>query len=54
MAKEDFKAFKTIAKTKKGHEIISSVYSHEGYVTAKDSDYNAIRTYDKTAKKLDK
>ena len=48
------KAFKTIAKTKKGHEIISSVYSHEGYVTAKDSDYNAIRTYDKTAKKLDK
>lgn len=48
------KAFKAIAKTKKGHAIISSVYSHENYVTAKDSDYNAIRAYDKTAKKLNK
>ncbi|KRM59044.1 phosphate/phosphite/phosphonate ABC transporter substrate-binding protein [Secundilactobacillus malefermentans] len=48
------KAFKEIAKTKKGHEIISSVYSHEGYVDAKDSNFNVIRNYDKTAKKIDK
>ncbi|GEL15717.1 phosphate/phosphite/phosphonate ABC transporter substrate-binding protein [Pediococcus cellicola] len=46
------KAFKAIAKTKKGHEIISSVYSHENYVDAKDSNFDAIRAYDKTAKKL--
>ncbi len=46
-------AFKAIAKTKKGHEIISSVYSHEGYVDAKDSNFKVIRQYDKIAKKID-
>ncbi|WP_407889069.1 phosphate/phosphite/phosphonate ABC transporter substrate-binding protein [Levilactobacillus sp. N40-8-2] len=47
-------AFKQIAKTKKGHAIISSVYSHEGYTDAKDSNFNIIRQYDKKAKALDK
>lgn len=48
------KAFKAIGKTKKGHEIISSVYSHEGYVDSKDSNFDSIRAYDKTAEKLNK
>ena len=47
-------AFKDVAKTKKGHEIISSVYSHEGYADSKDSNFDIIREYDKTAEKLDK
>lgn len=47
-------AFKAIAKSKKGHEIISSVYSHEGYADSKDSNFNVIRQYDKTAEKLNK
>ena len=47
-------AFKAIAKTKKGHAIISSVYSHEGYVDSKDSNFDIIRQYDKEAKALDK
>ncbi|MCI1553493.1 MAG: phosphate/phosphite/phosphonate ABC transporter substrate-binding protein [Levilactobacillus sp.] len=47
-------AFKNIAKTKKGHAIISSVYSHEGYVDSKDSNFDIIRQYDKQAKQLDK
>ncbi|WP_057895910.1 phosphate/phosphite/phosphonate ABC transporter substrate-binding protein [Liquorilactobacillus oeni] len=47
-------AFKKIAKSKKGHEIISSVYSHEGYADSKDSNFNVIREYDKTAEKLNK
>lgn len=48
------KAFKDIAKTKKGHDIVSSVYSHEGYADSKDSNFDIIRKYDKTAEKLDK
>lgn len=48
------KAFKDIAKTKQGHQIISSVYSHEGYVDSKDSNFDIIRKYDKEAAKLDK
>ncbi len=48
------KAFKDIAKTKKGHQIISSVYTHEGYADSKDSNFDIIRQYDKTAEKLDK
>ncbi|KAF0393189.1 phosphate/phosphite/phosphonate ABC transporter substrate-binding protein [Pediococcus pentosaceus] len=48
------KAFKAIAKTKKGHKIISTVYSHEGYTDSKDSNFDIIRQYDKTAEKLDK
>ncbi|MCJ1655386.1 phosphate/phosphite/phosphonate ABC transporter substrate-binding protein [Staphylococcus sp. NRL 16/872] len=41
------KAFKDIAKTKKGHKIISEVYSHEGYTDAKDSDFDIVRKYEK-------
>jgi len=47
-------AFKAIAKTKQGHDIISSVYSHQGYVDSKDSNFDVIRQYDKQAKQLDK
>lgn len=47
-------AFKAIAKTKKGHAIISSVYSHEGYADSKDSNFNIIRDYDKKAEALNK
>lgn len=47
-------AFKKIAKTKKGHDIVSKVYSHEGYTDSKDSNFDVIREYDKTAEKLDK
>lgn len=47
-------AFKEIAKTKQGHDIISSVYSHQGYADSKDSNFDIIRQYDKKAKGLDK
>lgn len=43
-----------ISKTKKGHKIISEVYSHEGYVRSKDSNFNIIRKYDKIAQKINK
>ncbi|WP_125704951.1 phosphate/phosphite/phosphonate ABC transporter substrate-binding protein [Lacticaseibacillus daqingensis] len=42
-------AFIKIAKTKKGHAIISSVYTHEGYVHSKDSNFNIVRKYEKIA-----
>ena len=41
------KAFISIAKSKDGRKLIESIYSHEGYTYAKDSDYNIIRKYDK-------
>lgn len=41
------KAFKDIAKSKKGHKIISEVYSHEGYTDTKDSNFNIVRKYEK-------
>ncbi len=41
------KAFKEISKTKEGHKVISEVYSHEGYVDAKDSDFDIVREYEK-------
>lgn len=41
------KAFKDIAKTKKGHKIVSEVYSHEGYVDSKDSEFDIVREYGK-------
>lgn len=40
-------AFIKIAKTKKGHEIISTVYSHEAYVPSKDSNFDIVRQYEK-------
>lgn len=41
------KAFKDIAKSKKGHKIISEVYSHEGYTYTKDSNFDIVRKYEK-------
>ncbi|UTI87829.1 phosphate/phosphite/phosphonate ABC transporter substrate-binding protein [Mammaliicoccus sciuri] len=41
------KAFKDIAKTKEGHKIVSEVYSHEGYVDSKDSEFDIVREYGK-------
>ncbi|MFI9578826.1 phosphate/phosphite/phosphonate ABC transporter substrate-binding protein [Staphylococcus capitis] len=41
------KAFKDIAKSKKGHKIISEVYSHEGYTDTRDSNFDIVRKYEK-------
>ena len=41
------KAFKDIAKSKKGHKIISEVYSHEGYTDTRDSKFDIVRKYEK-------
>lgn len=41
------KAFIKVGKSKEGHDIISSVYSHQGYVRAKDSDFKLVREYNK-------
>lgn len=41
------KAFIAVGKSKKGRKVIESVYSHEGYAYAKDSDFNIVRRYDK-------
>lgn len=43
------KAFIAIGKSKAGKKVIESVYSHEGYAYAKDSDFNIVRKYDKIA-----
>ncbi|MEB6202495.1 phosphate/phosphite/phosphonate ABC transporter substrate-binding protein [Mammaliicoccus fleurettii] len=48
------KAFKDIAKTKKGHDIVSEVYSHEGYVDSKDSKFDVVREYGKKVNKNEK
>lgn len=41
------KAFIDIGKSKKGKKVIESIYTHEGYVTTKDSDFNVVRKYEK-------
>ena len=41
------KAFIAIGKSKKGRKVIESIYSHEGYTYAKDSDFNIVRKYNK-------
>lgn len=48
------KAFIKIGKTKKGHAIISSVYSHQGYVRSKDSNFDQVREYQKKAEANEK
>lgn len=48
------KAFKEIAKSKKGKKIIESIYQHYGYVDAKDSDFDIIRDYQKELNKIQK
>lgn len=40
-------AFIDIGKSKKGRKIIESIYTHEGYVPSKDSDFNVVRKYEK-------
>ncbi|MBP2057447.1 phosphonate transport system substrate-binding protein [Lactobacillus colini] len=45
------KAFIAIGKSKDGKKLIESIYSHEGYDYAKDSDFNIVREYDKIAEK---
>lgn len=40
-------AFIAIGKTKEGKKIISSLYTHEGYAKAKDSDFDTVREYAK-------
>lgn len=48
------KAFKAIAKSKKGRKIIESIYSHYGYVSSKDSNFDIVRQYDKILAKIQK
>lgn len=48
------KAFIAVGKSKEGKKVIESVYSHEGYAYAKDSDFNVIRKYDKIVKSTKK
>ncbi|KAB7669380.1 phosphate/phosphite/phosphonate ABC transporter substrate-binding protein [Bacillus sp. B1-b2] len=38
-------AFIAIGKSKEGHQIISDVYSHEGYVESEDSKFDIVRKY---------
>ncbi|TSO25650.1 phosphate/phosphite/phosphonate ABC transporter substrate-binding protein [Lactobacillus sp. LL6] len=45
------KAFIEIGKSKEGHEMIASLYTHQGYVPVKDSDFNVVRKYDKIIEK---
>lgn len=40
-------AFIAIGKSKEGHEIISAIYSHEGYIPSKDSNFDIVREYAK-------
>lgn len=48
------KAFIAVGKSKEGQKVIESVYSHEGYDYAKDSDFNIIRKYDKIVESTNK
>ncbi|QNQ81027.1 phosphate/phosphite/phosphonate ABC transporter substrate-binding protein [Lactobacillus sp. PV034] len=41
------KAFIEIGESKKGRALLESIYGHEGYVIAKNSDFNVVRKYDK-------
>lgn len=38
-------AFINISHTKKGKQIISDIYGHQGYEKAKDSDFDTVRKY---------
>ena len=38
-------AFINISKTKKGKKVISDIYGHEGYVKAKDEEFEKVRNY---------
>jgi len=38
-------AFIEIGKDEEGHQIISDIYSHEGYVVSQDSNFDIVREY---------
>jgi phosphonate transport system substrate-binding protein len=40
-------AFINIAKSDEGHQIVKDIYSHEGYVKSKDSNFDIVREYGK-------
>lgn len=44
-------AFINIGKSEEGKKIVKEIYSHEGYVEAKDSDFTKIREYLKRQEK---
>ncbi|MBA1395306.1 phosphate/phosphite/phosphonate ABC transporter substrate-binding protein, partial [Lactobacillus sp. XV13L] len=48
------RAFIAIGKSKEGKKVIASVYDQEGYIRAKDSDYNIVRKYQKIAEEVKK
>ncbi|MDF7682322.1 phosphate/phosphite/phosphonate ABC transporter substrate-binding protein [Lactobacillus sp. ESL0679] len=48
------KAFMDISKTKDGQKLIQKMYDQYGYHSAKDSDYNIVRKYNKIAQSLKK
>lgn len=48
------KAFIEIGKSKEGRKVIESVYDQEGYIRAKDSDYDIVRKYQKIAEEVKK
>lgn len=48
------KALIAIGKSKSGRKVIENVYDHEGYVRAKDSDYDIVRKYQKIAEAIKK
>lgn len=45
-------AFQTVAKSKKGHQIIQEVYQQQGYVKSKNSNFNKVREYAKIMQKI--
>lgn len=45
-------AFVAIGKDPKGKKIIESIYSHEGYVKSKDSNFDVVRTYNDKVQKI--
>nr|WP_040473205.1 phosphate/phosphite/phosphonate ABC transporter substrate-binding protein [Fructilactobacillus florum] len=47
-------AFENIAKTKKGHDLIYQIYGHQGYVAAKDSNFDPVRKNLKIVNQLSK
>lgn len=45
------KAFIEIGESKEGKAMIASLYTHQGYVPVKDSDFDVVRKYDKIIEK---
>jgi phosphonate transport system substrate-binding protein len=43
-------AFIAIGKSDEGHQIISDIYSHEGYVVSDDSKFDIVREYNEKVK----